>query len=131
VSPPDRSLDEPPPRRFDMDGDATRRTLLASERTLLAWLRTGVTITAVAFGVGRIAPELAGSSDSWAYAALGAAYALLGVAIVVYGVWRGREVDRAVREGRWVSLNDRVMWGIGGATIVLGIATMVLILADA
>jgi putative membrane protein len=116
--------------RFDETGDASRRTLLASERTLLAWLRTGLTVLAVALGVGRIAPELARSGSVWEYAALGTGYAVLGIAIVGYGLWRGREVDRALRTGHWVNLDDRVMSGIGIATIALGIATAVLIIAD-
>jgi putative membrane protein len=130
ADPADRTMEEPPPRRFDMDGDATRRTLLASERTLLAWLRTGLTITAVALGVGKIAPELSGSSRSTEYALLGGAYAVLGVAVVVYGFWRGREVDKALREGRWISLDGRAMAVMGAVTVALGIATTLLIAFD-
>ncbi len=113
--------------RFDETGDASRRTLLASERTLLAWLRTGLTVLAVALGVGRIAPELAGSNHVWPYAALGTGYAILGVTIVGYGLWRGRQVERAVRAGLWLNLNDRVMLSIGLLTILLGVATAALI----
>ena len=40
------------------DVDATRRTYLASERTELAWWRTGLTALAVALGVGRVVPGL-------------------------------------------------------------------------
>jgi putative membrane protein len=116
--------------RFDETGDASRRTLLASERTLLAWLRTGLTVLAVALAVGRIAPDVAGSDTVWPYAALGTGYALLGIAFVVYGLWRGRQVDRALRLGRWVNLDDRFMWGLGISTVVLGVATVALIVAN-
>ena len=117
---------------FDETGDASRRTLLASERTLLAWLRTGLTVLAVALGVGRIAPEVArATAAKWPYAVLGAGYALLGIAIVGYGMWRGRRVDRAIRLGQWLNLDDPVMWGIGLASIALGVATAVLIIATA
>jgi putative membrane protein len=114
----------------DETGDATRRTLLAAERTLLAWLRTGLTVLAVAVGIGKIAPDLSDSADATAWALLGAAYAVLGVAVVVYGFWRGRVVDRAVRAGRYVSLEDRSMWAIGGVTVALGVATAILIAID-
>jgi putative membrane protein len=114
----------------DETGDATRRTLLAAERTLLAWLRTGLTVLAVAVGVGKIAPDLAAAEQTTAWAVLGAGYAVLGVAIVVYGFWRGRLVDQAVREGRYVSLDDRAMWAIGGVSVALGVATAVLIVID-
>jgi len=111
-------------------GDASRRTLLAAERTLLAWLRTGLTVLAVAVGIGKIAPDVAEAANATAWALLGAGYALLGVGIVVYGFWRGRVVDRAVREGRYVSLDDRVMWIVGGVSVVLGVVTAVLIVID-
>jgi putative membrane protein len=123
-------MNEPPERRFDMDGDATRRTLLASERTVLAWVRTGLTILAVAIGIGRVVPGVAGG-HKLAYAILGTGYALVGVAVVIYGLWRGREVDRAVRAGQWILLDDRFMWTVGIATAALGLATAVLIVVDA
>jgi uncharacterized membrane protein YidH (DUF202 family) len=116
---------------FDETGDASRRTLLASERTLLAWLRTGLTVFAVALGVGRIAPELAGPGATWPYAALGAGYSVLGIGFILYGLQRGREVDRALRLGRWVNLNDRFMQALGALTVILGFATIALIVANA
>jgi putative membrane protein len=115
---------------YDETGDATRRTLLASERTLLAWLRTGLTVLAVALAVGKIAPDVAGTSNKWPFAVLGTGYALLGVGVVAYGLWRGRAVDRALRAGEWLNLDDRAMWAIGLTTVVLGLATAVLIVAD-
>ena len=80
---PSGAIDEPPPtpepRRFDEDGDATRRTWLASERTVLAWLRTGLTATAVALGVGKLIPDLRTGGKDWPFVVLGAGYAILGV----------------------------------------------------
>jgi putative membrane protein len=131
---PSGPLDEPPPmpapRRFDQDGDATRRTWLASERTVLAWLRTGLTATAVALGVGKVIPDLRGGGTSWPFVALGAGYAVLGVIIVLYGMHRGREVDRAIRAGQWASLDEKAMWLVGGLTVVLGLMAAAVIVAD-
>jgi putative membrane protein len=121
----------PQPRRFDEDGDASRRTWLASERTVLAWLRTGLTATAVALGVGKVVPDLRSGGTTWPFVALGAGYALLGVAVVGYGLWRGREVDRAIRQGPWVSPDTRAMAVVGGLSIALGLLTALLIVADA
>src|SRR3954452_5513519 len=115
---------------FDETGDASRRKLLASERTLLAWLRTGLTVFAVALAVGRIAPELSGGRV-WPYVALGTGYSLLGVAIVGYGLWRSRAVDRAIRQGQWLNLDERVMWLIGILTVFLGLSTGAFILVNA
>jgi putative membrane protein len=120
----------PEPRRFDEDGDASRRTWLASERTVLAWLRTGLTATAVALAVGKVVPDLREGGARWPFVVIGAGYALLGVLIVAYGLWRGREVDRAIREGRWVSPDVRAMRLVGGLSIALGLLTVVVIVAD-
>src|SRR3954469_2801077 len=131
---PSGAIEEPPPspepRRFDEDGDATRRTWLASERTVLAWLRTGLTATAVALAIGKVVPDLGGGTR-WPYVTLGAGYALLGAVIVAYGLWRGREVDRAIREGRWLGLDNRAMWLIGVVTIVFALMAAVVVIVDA
>jgi putative membrane protein len=128
------AIDEPPPspeqRRFDADGDATRRTWLASERTVLAWLRTGLTATAVALAVGKVVPDLRTGGTTWPFVVLGVGYALLGVAIVAYGLRRGREVDRAIRAGQWLSPDDRAMWLIGALTMGLGLMAAVVIVVD-
>jgi putative membrane protein len=116
--------------RLDETGEASRRTLLASERTLLAWLRTGLTVFAVALGVGRIAPELV-QGHAWPYITLGVGYSLLGLAIVGYGLWRGRAVDRAIRRGQWLNLDDRVVWTIGTLTLLLGLGTIAFIIGSA
>jgi putative membrane protein len=103
---------------------------MASERTTLAWLRTGLTVLAVAVGIGKIAPDLGSSSNAKAWAVLGAAYAMVGIGVVVYGLWRGRKVDKAIRAGRFNGLDDWAMWSIGGGLVVLGLATAVLIVID-
>jgi putative membrane protein len=61
--------------------DATRRTRLASERTELAWWRTGLTALAVALAVGRVIPGLDHDSANWPYDIAHAALALSGVAL--------------------------------------------------
>jgi putative membrane protein len=134
VPPEPREIQEPPlspePAGFDQDGDATRRTWLASERTVLAWLRTGLTATAVALAVGKVVPDLRNGGTTWPFIVLGVGYGLLGVLIVAYGFYRGREVDRAIRAGRWLTLDDRAMWLIGGLAIALGVLAVVAIVAD-
>jgi putative membrane protein len=134
MSRPPGAIDEPPPsptpRRFDQDGDATRRTWLAGERTVLAWLRTGLTATAVALGVGKLIPDLRSGGSAWPFVVLGTGYAILGVLIVLYGFYRGREVDRAIRAGEWLRLDDKAMWIIGALSAGLGLMAVVVILAD-
>jgi putative membrane protein len=112
----------------DPTTDAFRRTRLANERTYLAWWRSALTALAVAIGAGRIAPGLAGGAV-WPYRVLGASFGVLGVAIVCCGVARHRNVERALADGGYAPLDGRVALALGGATVVLGIATVALVVA--
>jgi putative membrane protein len=47
--------------------DLIRRTRLAAERTELAWWRTALTSIPVAVGVGRVVPELSGTTTELPY----------------------------------------------------------------
>ncbi len=85
-----------------------------------------MTALAVAIGAGRIAPGLAGG-PSWPYRILGAAFGILGVAIVCCGFARHRNVERALASGGYAPLDGRIAVGLAAATVVLGIATIVLV----
>lgn len=106
--------------------DALRRTRLASERTYLAWWRTGLTAIAVGVGTGGIAPNLAGERH-WAYVAVGIGFAALGVALLAYGLRRQLEVDRAVNEGGFAPTDTRVLAFLTVAAAVLGALTVILL----
>jgi putative membrane protein len=110
--------------------EASRRTYLANERTELAWWRTGLTSLAVSLGVGRLIPELGGGPD-WPYAAIGAGYAVLGLGFIVYGSWREREVRRAFDRGEFAYPDPRFFGALTSLAVALGIATLVLVLAEA
>ena len=109
--------------------DATRRTHLASERTYLAWWRTGLTALTVGIGAGRIVPALT-SGATWPYTIVGAGYAVLGVVCIVYAAWRRREVEEALARGDFVRSDDRViaLMTIGGA--LLGLFVLAIVLAE-
>jgi uncharacterized membrane protein YidH (DUF202 family) len=88
--------------------DATPHTLLrASERTYLAWARSGLTALAVGLAAGKLVPELS-SGASWPYELLGDGYSLLGVVFIFYGQRRQYAVEAAVRGGEWTPLDARV-----------------------
>ena len=73
------------------DGDDySRRTLLAVERTYLAWWRTGLTAFAVALATARVVPELSKSKVQWPYTVLGIGFALMGAALIYVGEQRRR-----------------------------------------
>jgi putative membrane protein len=123
---PERS--DPPPR-FDAAGDATRRTWLANERTWLAWLRTGLAATGLALAVGKVLPVVGKTGHDWAYEALGAGYGVLGVLLVAYGFRRRSDVEDAVARGRYRSPAPAVIALFTALSAVLGVASVVLLLA--
>jgi uncharacterized membrane protein YidH (DUF202 family) len=106
--------------------DATRRTRLASERTYLAWWRSALAAFAVSLGVGKIVPQLAGGS-SVGYKIVGVGYALLGVAFIAYGLLRQQQQERALLEGRFVPFERRAAFAFTAAGILLGAATIVVV----
>jgi putative membrane protein len=113
-------------RAFDEIGDATRRTRLANERTYLAWWRTGLTALAVSLAAGRVVPTLS-HGTAWPYELAGAGFAVLGVLCISTGYQREREIDRALEEGRFATLNPRMNLVLTAIGVVLGVFTLVLI----
>jgi putative membrane protein len=110
--------------------DATRRTLLASERTELAWWRTGLTGLAVALAVGRIVPGLDGSSQRWPYVIAGVCFALYGIAVIAYGSARRRTVEMALAEGRFPTAPRLAHAALAVGGVILGLFTVVLVLLN-
>jgi putative membrane protein len=72
--------------------DPDVRFLLANERTLLAWVRTGLTLQAGGFALTHI-------SDSTASKVAGILALLFGGLLAVIGYSRFRAADRAIRTG--------------------------------
>ena len=108
-------------------GDASRRTYLAAERTLLAWWRSAIGSIAVAIGVGRVVPALT-HADRVPYVILGLAFAALGIAYVIYGTLRHRALRLALETGRYREADTRVVLGFTIAMVLLGTMTVVLLL---
>ena len=111
--------------------DAIRRTRLAAERTELAWWRTALTSLAVAVGVGRVVPELSGTSTEWPYIVVGVGFAIYSVALFSYGSARSREVERAVDEGKMITSSREQSRWLMVSGVVLCVATVALIAASA
>ncbi|MEK6252684.1 MAG: DUF202 domain-containing protein [Actinomycetota bacterium] len=118
-----------PPNAIAEEDGSSRRTYLASERTQLAWWRTGLTAIAVALGVGRVVPQLNHTNHKWPYAVVGTGFAIYGVAMFAYGSWRARSVDAALQAGRFSVAPDRLLAALTVAGIVLGVLTVVLVIA--
>lgn len=116
--PPDDSLAGP-----------SRRTVLASERTWLAWFRTGIAVSAAAIAVGGVIPHLIEGSRT-PYVVLGIGYALLAAAVFVYGWIRHRQISRALEQNRDVPPGIGWMFGLTAFGAVLAIATLALVVID-
>lgn len=108
--------------------DATRRTHLASERTELAWWRTGLTALAVAVGVGQVIPGVDESSTHWPYQLIGACFAMYGVALIGYGSARRGAVERALAEGRFPNPPRFAHLGLAVGGVALGLLIGLLII---
>ena len=108
------------------DDDVTRRTLLANERTYLAWWRTGLTAFAVSLAAGQILPALT-DAPRWPYTLIGSAFALLGIAFTCLAYAREREVARALEEGGYAPLSGRLLSALTAAGVVLGLALLIVI----
>ncbi len=123
------SSDREPPGggEFDEQRDATRRTRLANERTYLAWWRTGLAAFAVSIAAGRLVPEVAGGPQPL-YSVVGVLFAVLGLLLIAYGRRRGREVDEAISEGRYLHADDRLLTLIAVLAAIGGLMLISLIL---
>lgn len=110
----------------------SRRTVLAAERTWLAWFRTGIGVGAAAIAVGGLLPKLheaEGASDT-GYVVIGVAYGLLAVAIFALGLRRQREVARALESGSDLPSDMRDVTILSSVAAVLAIATVILLIAN-
>lgn len=113
-----------------MTDDVDRRTSLAGERTLLAWWRTGFTAIAVALAVGRVLPELAPHSTRWPYVVIGAGFGLYGIALLLVGTRRITALDAELGVVPAERPARRAVDVLAAVGVVLGIATIVLILTQ-
>jgi putative membrane protein len=117
----------PPPGAAD---PGAVQTVMAAERTWLAWWRSALVATAGALGVGRLAPRLLHVA-SWPYVLLGIGYAGLAIGLVAVGAYRQRSLQRAVTSGANIKLDFRLVavFSVGG--VLLALTTIALVLVQA
>jgi inner membrane protein YidH len=114
---------------FHEVADATRRTRLATERTYLAWWRTGLAAFAVGIASGKLVPELS-SEPSWPFEAIGVAFALVGMLFIAYAYLRQKQVEDALDRGEYAPFDTRVSLVFAVFGVMLGIATVTVIVAQ-
>ncbi len=85
--------------------------ILANERTLLAWIRTGLTLIAGGVAVA----FLAGGTPHGALAGFGAI--ISGGLIAAVGYWRYIAADKAVRSGKLPPIGHGGLWVVVGVGI--------------
>ena len=104
-------------------GHPDYRFTLANERTLLAWLRTGLALVAGGVAVAEYAPDL-GAPWGGGAVALGLVATGLGAALGGYRRWRLNE--RAIAAGRPLP-ESRLMPGVAAAVAAVVVLTGVLV----
>jgi putative membrane protein len=114
--------------RADVE-DASRRTRLATERTYLAWWRTGLNAFALSIGTGKLVPELA-SGAAWPYEAIGTAFGVVGLLFFAFAYVRQKRVEDALARGEFAPFENRVALVLAGAGIALGLATILVVLVQ-
>jgi putative membrane protein len=112
----------------DQATDATRRTRLATERTYLAWWRTGITTLAVGLAAGRLVPALS-SGAAWPYETIGVAFGAVGLLLIAYAYVRQKQVEEALARGDYAPFDVRAGLVFTSLGAILAIATIVLIVA--
>jgi putative membrane protein len=103
--------------RSSADLDVDARFLLANERTLLAWVRTSLTLLAAGVGTLHLVDEPWAPGPALGLLALGALAAAAGLV-------RHRQADRALREGRLPATGATPAL-VAGAVAVVAVALTV------
>lgn len=116
-------------------GNAPRRTILAAERTQLAWWRTGFAVLAVGLAIAKIVPQLGDHDVLWPFTVLGALYGFYAVALMVHGSHRRAQVEQALKAGTAdgitgaaVGIPARIQTLITTGAVFLAVATTALII---
>ncbi len=109
----------PPPE--DAPGHPDYRFTLANERTLLAWLRTGLALVAGGVAVATYAPDL---GVRWGSAGVALALVLIGLGTALAGYRRWRANEAAIECGRplpasW--LMPTVTAAVAAVVVVVGV----------
>ena len=106
--------------------DPSRRTLLAAERTWLAWWRSGISAATASIAVGGLVPQLVEGSR-WPYELLGAGYALLAVSVFGFAWLRQRSVTDDLSHGEPVSDEPHGVATLTAGGGALALATLLIV----
>lgn len=99
------------------EGKTEVREHLANERTLLAWVRTGVALISFGLVVERIGAQVGPSGTSGAF---GVALALLGCLTLVMGTFQFLRSRRGIATGHFVSTVAAYLVVVAGSLALAG-----------
>lgn len=128
MSPPSDPIESDELDAANYRKSAPRRTLLAAERTQLAWWRTAFAVLAVGLAIGKIVPQLANDETIWPYTVLGAGFGIYAVVLTIHGGRRRERVERAVETGESFKTSRWVQTVLTGGATLLALATTAMII---
>ena len=98
------------------------RFTLANERTVLAWLRTALSLLAAGVALDQFVPQLGADGVR---TALGVGLGVLSVVAAVAGLVRWRQVQRAMRRGQALPVaRTVVVLAVGLAVVAVGVCVL-------
>jgi inner membrane protein YidH len=107
--------------------DASRRTMLAAERTWLAWWRSGIAVGTAAIAVGGLVPQLVDGSRA-PYEVIGGGYAVLAVLVFAGGARRYRRVRDQIESGGYAEVEPAWITALTVSAALLSLATLAVII---
>jgi putative membrane protein len=114
---------ELPARAADASLHPDYRYTLANERTLLAWLRTGLALVAGGIAIATYAPDL---GISWGSGAVAMALVIIGLGTALAGYRRWRANEEAIRDDRALP-GSQVPGVMAAAVAVVAVVVAVLV----
>ena len=93
------------------------REHLANERTLLAWVRTGVSLISFGFVIERLGTEVSTSAASGLF---GVALAILGIVALIMGTAHYLRSRRGIENGEFVSAASAYLIVVAGSLVLAG-----------
>ena len=102
------------------------REHLANERTLLSWVRTGVSLLSFGLVIERLGAQVGSSGSS---ALFGLALAVLGCLVLVLGAVQFLRSRRGIERGEFVSSATAYLVVVAGSLVLAGAFMIYLLLA--